>query len=97
MAAERVTVTLPGEIVDAIDRRAKNRSKFILGAVQQELERRKKEELMQSLKHPHPEAVEWTDEDFDDWCDEADAEDLGLLDVNRARSVEWQPGKGWVG
>ena len=39
---ERVTVTLPNELVSEIDRREKNRSKFVAEAVRHELERRRR-------------------------------------------------------
>src|SRR5271157_4123100 len=63
-SVERVTVTLPGELVRDIDRREKNRSKFVAEAVRHELDHRRREELRQSLRHPHPESAELADEDL---------------------------------
>jgi metal-responsive CopG/Arc/MetJ family transcriptional regulator len=40
---ERITVTLPAEVVRDIDRLEKNRSKFVLEAVRHELKRRRRE------------------------------------------------------
>ena len=42
---DRVTVTLPTELVSQIDRIEKNRSRFMLLAVRRELRRRRREEL----------------------------------------------------
>ena len=39
---ERVTVTLPGEVVQEVDRREQNRSRFVLDAIRHELERRRR-------------------------------------------------------
>ena len=47
--SERVTITLPGDLVEGIDRLERNRSRFIAGAVQRELARRRREALLQSL------------------------------------------------
>ncbi len=52
---ERVTVTLSNDLVQDIDRREKNRSKFVADAVRNELDRRRREELRKSLMNPHPE------------------------------------------
>jgi metal-responsive CopG/Arc/MetJ family transcriptional regulator len=52
---ERVTVTLPKDLVRDIDRREKNRSRFIAEAVHRELDRRRREELRRSLENPHAE------------------------------------------
>ncbi len=56
-STERVTVTLPIELVERIDRYERNRSRFITEAVEHELVRRRRLELLRSLKSPHPEAV----------------------------------------
>jgi hypothetical protein len=55
---ERVTVTLPVELVESIDRFERNRSRFIAEAVAHELVRRRRDGLLRSLKNPHPEAAE---------------------------------------
>ena len=41
-SVERVTVTLPNDLVRDIDRREKNRSKFVAEAVRHELDRRRR-------------------------------------------------------
>ncbi len=58
MPAERITVTFPPDLVREIDRRERNRSKFIQQAVRQELERQRRTELEHSLRNPHPETPE---------------------------------------
>ncbi len=96
MTTARITVTLPPEVVDEIDRREGNRSRFVLHAVEAELERRKREELMLSLANPHPEAEEIAEEGFDDWGAGLPSEDHdGLVDPSGGSPVSWQPGRGW--
>jgi hypothetical protein len=97
MAATRVTVTLPPEIVEEIDRREKNRSRFVLEAVRREVQRCRREELRRSLSNPHPESSELADAGLDDWGGrsrrgEADE----LLDPDAGKPVRWVRGKGWV-
>ena len=59
---ERVTVTLPNDLVRDIDRRERNRSKFVADAVRHELDRRRREELRRSLQNPHTESAERPDD-----------------------------------
>jgi Arc/MetJ-type ribon-helix-helix transcriptional regulator len=97
MPTERVTVTLPAEIVQDIDRRERNRSRFILDAVRRELKRRQREELKRSLYHPHPETSELADAGFADWGARLpDEEASDLVDVRAGRAVRWVPGRGWI-
>ena len=97
MAAERVTVTLPAEVVEDIDRQERNRSRFILEAVRRELKRRQRELLRRSLANPHPETSELADAGFDDWAaglPGGEGEDL--VDARRGSKVRWVLGRGWV-
>ena len=55
MASERVTVTLPQELVEEIDRCERNRSRFIAEAVAHELALRRRQGLLRSVANPHPE------------------------------------------
>ncbi len=97
MASERVTVTLPAEVVEDIDRRERNRSRFILDAVRRELKRREREELKRSLENPHSETSELADAGFDDWAARLpDEKASDLLDLRAGRSVRWVPGRGWT-
>ena len=93
---ERVTVTLPVDLVEAIDRFERNRSRFISEAVEHELARRRREGLLQSLKSPHPEAAELGETGLADWGASLPAEDAGLVDVNGGKPVRWVEGQGWV-
>jgi post-segregation antitoxin (ccd killing protein) len=93
---ERVTITIPEEIVRDIDRRERNRSKFILRAVQNELERHRKEELRRSLREPHPESEQLAQAGIGDWMRGLPEGDADLLDLNTGKGVRWIPGQGWI-
>ena len=94
---ERVTVTLPPDLVKDIDRREKNRSKFVAEAVQNELDRRRREELRRSLDHPHPESGGLAEQGLDEWTQGLPDEDTALLiDQNAGQAVRWIAGQGWV-
>lgn len=92
----RVTVTIPEEIVRDIDRRENNRSRFILQAVQNELERRRKEGLRRSLRAPHPESEGLAQAGADDWIASLPDGDVDLVDGEAGESVRWIPGQGWT-
>ncbi len=94
---ERITVTLPCDLVRDIDRREKNRSRFVLDAVRRELDRRRRADLRRSLRNPHPESVELADRGLDEWAEGLPDEDTGaLVDDSVGRPVHWIPGEGWV-
>jgi post-segregation antitoxin (ccd killing protein) len=93
---ERVTVTLPLDLVERIDRLERNRSRFITEAVQRELERRRREELLRSLEHPHPESSELAAEGLVDWGAALPPADDDLLDPETGQDVAWVEGQGWV-
>lgn len=94
---ERVTVTLPAEVVRDIDRLEKNRSKFVLEAVRHELKRRRREDLQRSLRNPHPESEHLAEAGFDEWAAGLPEEDAaGLVDMQAGTPVRWVPGEGWV-
>lgn len=93
---ERVTVTLPADLVERIDRLERNRSRFITEAVQRELEHRRRAELLRSLTHPHPEAVELAAEGLAAWEAGLPPAEEGLLDAAAGRAVTWIEGRGWV-
>lgn len=93
---ERVTVTLPADLVHDIDRRDKNRSRFVADAIRRELERRRREELHKSLNNPHPETADLTELGFDDWATSLPEEDAeSLVNMTAGKSVRWVPGEGW--
>lgn len=58
MPAERVTVTLPPELLRGLDHRSSNRRRFIQQAVRHELVRLRREELERSLATPYVETEE---------------------------------------
>src|SRR5207237_7735599 len=97
MPAARITITLPPELVEEIDRRERNRSRFVLEAVRREVQRRRREELRRSLAHPHAETHELADAGLEEWGGAA-IHDEGpeLLDVPKGTPVRWVQGKGWV-
>ena len=66
-AMERVTVTLPADLVEKIDQLERNRSRFIAEAVEHELTLRRRDALLQSVQNPHPETTELVDVDLSDW------------------------------
>jgi hypothetical protein len=94
MPVARITITLPPELVSEIDRRERNRSRFVLDAVRREIQRRRREELRRSLEHPHPESIELADAGLEEWG--ATAEDAALLDPSAGKSIRWVEGRGWV-
>jgi Arc/MetJ-type ribon-helix-helix transcriptional regulator len=94
---DRVTVTLPDDLVKDIDRREKNRSKFVAEAVRNELDRRRREELRRSLSNPHPESTELAEQGLEEWTRGLPEEDTAaLVDSNMGKPVRWVPGEGWV-
>ena len=54
---ERVTVTLSSDLLRDLDRRERNRGKFVAEAVRNELVRRRRAELRRSLQDTHPESA----------------------------------------
>jgi hypothetical protein len=97
MPAARVTVTLPPELVEEIDRRERNRSRFVLEAVRREVSRRRREELRRSLARPHAETEELADAGLDDWGRTSKPVNSSeLVDPGAGRPVRWVPGKGWA-
>ena len=95
-ATERVTVTLPAELIVNIDRLERNRSRFIAQAVEHELARRRHEGLRRSLEHPHPEAAELADAGLDEWAAALPEGDEGLVDMSAGTPLRWVEGEGWV-
>jgi hypothetical protein len=93
--AERITVTLAGELVAGIDRLERNRSRFIAEAVAHELARRGREALRDSVSHSHPETVESMETSLGDWTADLPS-DEGLVDVRGGTAVRWVGGQGWI-
>ena len=96
-AVERVTVTLPNDLVRDIDRREKNRSKFVAEAVRHELDRRRRAELHRSLQNPHPDSGELAEQGLEEWTRGFPTEDTeALVDSSIGKPIRWIPGQGWV-
>jgi hypothetical protein len=94
-SSERVTVTMPAELVASIDRIERNRSRFIAEAVRHELKRRQRQELLRSLEEPHPDSSATATLGLTAWAKALPAEDNDLLDPATGVSVRWTPGQGW--
>jgi hypothetical protein len=96
-SVERVTVTLPNDLVRDIDRREKNRSKFVAEAVRRELDRRRRAELRRSLQNPHAESAQLAGQELEEWSKGLPEEDTdALVDSRVGKAVRWVPGEGWV-
>jgi len=93
---ERVTVSLPVELVESIGRYEHNRSRFIAEAVKHELVRRRRGGLLRSLKSPHPEATDLSETGLADWGASLPDNDR-LVDESAGKPVRWVEGQGWVG
>jgi len=94
---ERVTVTLPEDLVRDIDRRERNRSKFVAEAVRRELDRRRREELHRSLQNPHPESAGLAEQGLEEWSHGLPEEDVeALVGSSAGKAIRWIPGEGWV-
>jgi hypothetical protein len=93
--AERVTVTLPADLLNEVDRLQRNRSRFIVEAVRREVARRRRRALLDSLRDPHPETKEYPDGGLGDWTSDL-PRDEGLVDVEGGIAVRWVEGQGWV-
>src|SRR5260221_5234934 len=93
---ERVTVTLPVDLVEGIDRFERNRSRFITEAVEHELARRRREGLLQSLQSPHPEAAELAEMGLADSGASLPDDNEELVDMPAGKAVRSVEGQGWV-
>lgn len=93
--AERVTVTMPSELVAGIDRIEANRSRFIAEAVRHELQRRQRLELLRSLEAPHPDSAATAALGLADWAEALPEGDSDLLDPSAGELVHWRPESGW--
>ena len=93
--SERVTITLPADLLQAVDQLERNRSRFIAEAVEHEVARRRRAALMQSVRSPHPETTQLVDAGLVDWTSEL-PDDEGLLDPSAGTAVRWVEGQGWI-
>lgn len=93
--SERVTITLPADLLGEIDQLERNRSRFIAEAVQHEVARRRRDALLQSIRSPHPETTQPVDTGLSDWTSEL-PDDEGLVDPTGGSAVRWVEGQGWI-
>jgi asparagine synthetase B (glutamine-hydrolysing) len=88
---KRLTVSLPDDLVRDIDRREKNRRKFVAEAVRRELDRRRRAELRRSLENPHPESAELAEQGLQEWTRSLPDEDTeALLDQAKRALNEYR-------
>ncbi len=92
---ERVTVTLPADLVVRIDQLEGNRSRFIAEAVEHELAQRRRDALLQSVQNPHSETTDLVDVGVSDWVSDLPADDA-LVDAGAGTPVRWVQGQGWI-
>ncbi len=94
---ERVTITLPNDLLRDIDRRVKNRSKFVADAVRNELYRLRREELRRSLENPHSESADLAELGLEEWARSLPVENVAeLVDTEAGKPIRWVPGEGWI-
>ena len=86
---------MPAELVAAIDQLEGNRSRFIASAVRQELQRRRRQELLRSLEAPHPDPLATASLGLEAGGEGLPAEDGDLLDPIAGVPRRWSPGQGW--
>lgn len=92
---ERVTVTLPADLVERIDQLERNRSRFIAEAVEHELAQRRRDALLHSVQNPHPETTDLVDVGLSDWVSDLPG-DESLVDATGGTPVRWVEGQGWI-
>ncbi len=92
---ERVTVTLPSNLLEGIDRFEQNRSRFIAQAVEHELEHRRREELLRSVSSPHPGGDDLSELRTGDWLPDLVEDAAALVDLAGGTPVRWTSGDGW--
>ena len=93
--SERVTITLPANLLHEVDQLERNRSRFIAEAVQHEVARRRHAALLESVQSPHPETTQFVDAGLTDWTSEL-PDDEELLDRSAGTAVRWVEGEGWI-
>lgn len=94
-STERVTITLPANLLQEVDQLERNRSRFIAEAVQREIARRQHQALVESIRSPHPETTQFIDSGLTDWTADL-PDDEGLLDTSAGVAVRWVEGQGWI-
>lgn len=96
MPKARITVTLPEEVVAELDRHTRNRSRFVLTAVEKELGHLRRQALLTSISAPHPQSGEIAESGLEEWADRGADGDEELLSADGGRPVRWSPEGGWT-
>jgi hypothetical protein len=94
-SSERVTVTMPAELIASIDLFERNRSRFIADAVRNELKRRRRQDLLRSLEEPHPDSITTASLGLESWRQSLPAGDEALLDPRGGVVLHWSEEQGW--
>jgi Arc/MetJ-type ribon-helix-helix transcriptional regulator len=96
-AVERVTLTLPEDLLREMDRHESNRSEFVAEAIRRELDRRRRAGLRRSLHNPHRESAEIAEQGIAEWSRALPDEDAeALVDSSAGKAIRWAPGEGWT-
>ncbi len=85
-----------GDSLVDIERRERNRSKFVAEAVHRELERQRCEELRRSTAVHIPKAPIWPSRVWMMVAHIARGGYESLLDCSGGKKVRWIPGQGWI-
>lgn len=93
MATRRLTVSLPEELVRAIDRRSSNRSAYLQRAAKHELERELRRDLERSLSSPVVDEI--ADAGFEEWLVAIPGDGREIADPDQGTPVRWIEGRGW--
>ena len=96
MAAARITITLPADLVERIDQTSSNRSRFIAEAVERELHQRLREALRRSLDAPHEDGRKDAELGLAGFRDALPGDAPELLDPAAAVDLAWHEGEGWI-
>jgi predicted transcriptional regulator len=96
MSTTRITITIPRELVERVDRVASNRSRFIAAAVEEELRRRMRAELRRSLDAPYVEGVEMAELGLATFRAALPDDAAELVDETAGVAVRWVDGQGWT-
>jgi metal-responsive CopG/Arc/MetJ family transcriptional regulator len=88
---ERVTVTLPADLVEKIDQLERNRSRFIAEAVEHELAQRRRDALRRSIQNPHSETTQLVDIGLSEWISDLPNDETLVDERRNASSVDRGP------
>ena len=79
-----------------IDRHEVNRSRFVLEAVERELEHRRRQALLRSVAEPHELSEEIAEAGLGEWAAGSGQAEEELLDSSAGTAVRWSPEDGWI-